>query len=112
MKNTILLASIVASFALTSFAAEPLLSPRAAGNQAKVASSAGVAAVTVAYTDSVSSKLSPRASGNEIKRVKGVATDTNPAAVCRANMNGSPRAVTECSSHITMPGCAKAVAMQ
>jgi hypothetical protein len=112
MTNKILLAAAVAAFTLTSFASQPLLSPRAAGNQPKVASTAETPAVTIAYADSASGQLSPRASVNQIKHVAGIASDTNPAAVCRANMDGSPKAVTECSSHMTMPGCAKAVAMQ
>ena len=111
MKNKILLAAAVAAFTLTSYAAQPLLSPRAAGNQLKVASAAEAPAVA-AYVNTTSAQLSPRAAANQIKSVQGIANDTTTAAFCRANMNGSPKAVTECSSHATMPACTKAVAMQ
>lgn len=75
MKTTkvLLLGAVVTAFAFTSFAAEPLLSPRAAGNQIKV--------------------------------VAGTNNDINPALVCQKTMSGSPKAVAECSSHTTMPGC-------
>ena len=96
----------VAAFTLTSFAAEPLLSPRAAGNQIKAASSATeTPATAVAYVQTASALLSPRAAVNQIKVVKGAATDANPALECRNNMIASPRAVAECSSHTTMPLC-------
>ena len=62
-------------------------------------------AITVAYVETTPALLSPRAAGNQIKVVKGTNTDVNPALVCRNNMIGSPKAVTECSSHVTMPGC-------
>jgi hypothetical protein len=107
MNTKILLTAVVAAFAFTSFASHPLLSPRAAGNQIQVVnSSVATPSSTVAFVDATPALLSPRAVGNQIKVVKGVVTDTNPALVCRNNMNGSPRAVTECSSHATMPGCA------
>lgn len=96
----------VAAFTLTSFAAEPLLSPRAAGNQIKVASNATeTPAITVTYVQPTSALLSPRAAGNQIKVVKGIANDANPVLECRNNMIGSPRVVAECSSHTTMPMC-------
>ncbi len=49
--------------------------------------------------------LSPRAAGNQIASVAGTNIDVNPAIVCARNMNGSPKAVAECASHTTMPGC-------
>ena len=49
--------------------------------------------------------LSPRAQANQIKVLKGMNTDVNPALVCRKTMSGSPKAVAECTSHTTMPGC-------
>ena len=75
MKTTtvLLLGAVVTTITLTSLAAEPLLSPRAAGNQ--------------------------------IKALKGTNAGDNPVLACRSNMVGSPKAVTECSSHTTMPGC-------
>jgi hypothetical protein len=109
MKTTkvLLLGAVVTAFAFTSFAAEPLLSPRAAGNQIKhVSSSVDTPTITVAYVDSGSALLAPRAAGNQIKAVKGLSNDSNPALACRNNMAGTPKAVTECSSHTTMPGCA------
>ena len=108
MKTTkvLLLGAVVTAFAFTSFAAEPLLSPRAAGNQIKhVSSSVDAPTVTIAYVDSGSALLSPRAQANQIKVLKGTNTDVNPALVCQKTMSGSPKAVAECTSHTTMPGC-------
>ena len=78
--QVLLLGAVVAAFAVTSFAAEPLLSPRAQDNQ--------------------------------IKTVKGANNDVNPALVCQKNMTGSPKAVAECSSHTTMPGCMKMASLK
>jgi hypothetical protein len=104
--KVLLLGAVVAAFAFTSFAAEPLLTPRAAGNQIKqVSSSVETPAVTIAHADSTPAQLSPRAAGNQIKAVKGVDNDVNPALACRNNMNGTPKTVAECSAHTTMPGC-------
>ncbi len=108
MKTTkvMLLGAVVTAFAFTSFAAEPLLSPRAAGNQIKhVSSSVSTPTITVAYVDSGSALFSPRAQANQIRVVKGTNNDVNPALVCQKNMIGSPKAVAECASHTTMPGC-------
>lgn len=108
MKTTkvLLLGAVVTAFAFTSFAVEPLLSPRAAGNQIKqVGSSVDTVTTTIAYVDSGSALLSPRAAGNQIKVVKGSINDVNPALVCLKTMSGSPRNVAECNSHTTMPGC-------
>lgn len=71
--QTLLLGAVVTAFAFASVAAEPLFSPRAAGNQAKA--------------------------------VKGTNRDANPALACQKTMAGSPKAVTECASHTTMPAC-------
>jgi hypothetical protein len=108
MKTKVLLiGAIVTTFAFASFAAEPLFSPRAKGNQIKVVSSAAETgpAITINYVATAPALLSPRAAGNQIKVVQGVANDINPALVCRDNMNGTPHAVAECSSHANMPGC-------
>ncbi|HEY5043245.1 MAG TPA: hypothetical protein VIK53_14730 [Verrucomicrobiae bacterium] len=78
--QVLLLGAVVAAFAVTSFAAEPLLSPRAQASQ--------------------------------IKTVKGVNNDVNPALVCQKTMTGSPKAVAECSSHTTMPGCMKMASLK
>ncbi len=105
--KVLLLGAVVTAFALTSFAAEPLLSPRAKDNQIKiVTSSIDTQGGTVTYVTSVSpALLSPRAQANQIKVVKGTNNDINPATVCQKIMSGSPKAVAECSSHTTMPGC-------
>lgn len=108
MKNTkiLVLSAVVTALAFSSFAAEPLLSPRAAGNQSKTAaSSAAAATVTAACVDSGTALLSPRATANQVKVVKGTSAEVNPALACRKNMNGTPKAVTECTSHTTMPAC-------
>ena len=49
--------------------------------------------------------ISPRAAGNQIATVAGTPGDVNPAAACAKNMNGTPKAVAECTSHTTMPSC-------
>jgi hypothetical protein len=108
MKTTkvLLLGAVVAAFTFTSFATEPLLSPRAKDNQIKhVSSAVDTTTTTITYVDSGSALLSPRAAGNQIKVVKGTNNDINPALVCLKTMSGSPKAVAECSSHTTMPGC-------
>ena len=108
MKTTtvLLLGAVVTTITLTSLAAEPLLSPRAAGNQIKrITNSAAAQFATVSKFDPGSPLLSPRADGNQIKALKGTNAGDNPVLACRSNMVGSPKAVTECSSHTTMPGC-------
>jgi len=104
--KVLLLGAVVTAFAITSFAAEPLLSPRAAGNQIKIVkSSVDTPAVTVSDVASGTALLSPRAQGNQIKVATGVANNFNPSLACRNGMAGSPKAVAECSQHTTMPGC-------
>ena len=112
MNTKILLTAAIVALTVTSFAAQPLFSPRAAGNQPKVAANADAPAITIAMVDTKPALLSPRAAGNQIKVVKGTTTETTSAQVCRQNMGGTPRAVTECSSHVTMPMCTKIVAQQ
>lgn len=106
MKTKILvLGAVVAAFTFTTFAAQPLLSPRAAGNQIKHVQGSAETTTTIVYVDSNAGLLSPRTQGNQIKVVAGVHNDVNPALVCQKIMNGSPKTVTECTSHTTMPGC-------
>ena len=108
MKNkVILLGAVVAAFAITSFAAEPLLAPRAKGNQIKVVtSSIDTQGGTVTYVTSVSSApLSPRVQGNQIKVVKGMNNDSNAAQACQKNMVGSPKIVQNCIESGNMRGC-------
>ena len=108
MKTTkvLLLGAVVTAFAFTSFATEPLLSPRAAGNQIKhVSSAVETPTITITYVDTKPALLSPRAAGNQAKIVKGTNNEVNPALACQKTMVGSPKAVAECSSHTTMPGC-------
>jgi hypothetical protein len=103
----IILGAVVTAFAFTSFAAEPLLSPRAKDNQIKIVNSlVETPTITVAYVDSTSALLSPRAAGNEIKHVKGTNNNFNPALACRDGMGGTPKIVMACAEHTTMPGCA------
>ena len=108
--KVLLLGAVVIAFALTSFAAEPLLTPRADGSQIKrVSSLVATPTVTITYIDSSTAFLTPRATGNQIKTVKGGNNDVNPATACQKNMGGSPKVVAECSAHTTMPGCATVV---
>ena len=104
--KVLLLGVVITSFAFSSFAAEPLLSPRAKGNQIKVASSSvETPAIVINYVDTTPALLSPRAQGNQVKVVKSTNTDVIAALVCQKTMLGSPKAVAECSSHSNMPGC-------
>ena len=110
MKTTILLlGAAITAFTFSTFAADALLTPRQKDNQAKVAtSSINTQGGTVTYVTADSPVLlSPRARDNQSQVVAGVAKDSNPALACRNNMAGTPKAVGECSSHTTMPGCMK-----
>jgi hypothetical protein len=104
--KVLLLGAVITAFTFTSFATDALLSPRAQGNQIKVASNlATTPAVTGAYVAPATAQLSPRAQGNQIKVASGLANGSNPSLACRSGMAGSPKAVAECSQHTTMPGC-------
>ncbi len=107
MKNMktriLLLGAAITAFTFSTFASDALLTPRQMDNQPKyVASSANDPDLMAA---SRSTLLSPRAFGNQIKTVTDVANDTNPALACAKNMTASPKAISECASHPTMPGC-------
>jgi hypothetical protein len=104
MKTKILLlGAAITAFTFSTFATDALLTPRQMDNQPKyVANPANDPDLLVA---SRSTSLSPRAYGSQIKTVAGVANDSNPAMNCAKNMNGTPKAVSECASHTTMPGC-------
>jgi hypothetical protein len=108
MKTKILLlGAVVAAFTVTAMATNPVFSPRAAGNQARIANSpVSATVVTSAYADTTTAVLAPRAAGNQLKVVKGLNGDINPALVCAKSMGGSPKAVAECTAHTTMPACA------
>ena len=69
--KVLLLGAVVTAFTLTSFAGEPLLSPRAKDNQIKVVtSSISTQGGTVSYVAATSSALlSPRAKDNQTKVV-------------------------------------------
>jgi hypothetical protein len=102
----LLLGAVVTAFAFTSFATEPLLSPRAAGNQiTRSANYVETQDLTSIRVAAGSPLLSPRAAGNQIKVAKGAYNDPNPVLLCQKTMIASPRTVAECSSHTTMPGC-------
>lgn len=105
--KVLLLGAVVAAFTFSSFAAEPLLSPRAKGNQIKhVSYNAETPGTTIAYVETTPALLSPRAAGNQLKVVKGTTDETSMALICLQTMDGSPKAVAECSQHANMPGCA------
>jgi hypothetical protein len=111
MKTKILLlGATVIAFTFTSFAAEPLLTPRQKDNQPKVAAnSISTQGGTVEYvTSSSPALLSPRAKDNQSKVVAGTASDPNPAMLCSKRMTGSPKQIAECASHpgLSMACCA------
>jgi hypothetical protein len=105
MKMQILLTTIaaaaLATIALDANAGTALLSPRAAGNQIKVAPG-----VTVAQSAPAIQSGSPRTFGNQIAAVAGVANEVTPAMACVSNMSGNPKTIQACAEHpATMPGC-------
>jgi len=101
-------AAAITAFTFTTFAADALLTPRAAGSQIKVVP--GITAVQPAPANAV--LLTPRAQDNQIKMVTGVVNDSNPALACAKNMTASPKAISECTSHTTMPGCMKVASIK
>lgn len=108
MKKNILIAIgavTLAAITMNATAAEPLLSPRAAGNQIKHVTGTNNDPNLLAVNNG-GALLSPRAASNQIKTVSGVANDVNPALVCRNTMTGSPKAIQACTDHPgTMPAC-------
>jgi hypothetical protein len=101
----LVLGAVLTTLAGSTFAAGALLSPRAQGNQIKVAATSDASAVTtLAYVDSVT-PLSPRLAAAQTKVVKGLDNDRNPKLECLRTMNGTPKAVGACIQSTTMPGC-------
>jgi hypothetical protein len=83
-------------------ATDALLSPRAAGNQIKVAPG-----VTAAQPAPVVQSVSPRALDNQTLIVASVANDVNPVMECH-KMIASPKAIQACAANPTgMSGCCK-----
>jgi len=108
MKTKILLlGAAITAFTFSTFASDALLTPRMKDNQPKVVtSSISTQGGTVTYITSDSAvMLSPRAKDNQGRAVAGVANDSNPAQDCAKRMNGTPKMISECASHTTMPGC-------
>jgi hypothetical protein len=101
MKNkSLLLGAVLTAFAVSSFATEPLLSPRAKGDQINFVNPAPEATTSViAREDATTVLLSPRAAGNQIKFAQGADVDTNRETSCQKDATLSPRALAECSSH-------------
>jgi hypothetical protein len=114
MKNKVLLlGAVMTAFTFTTFAADALLTPRATDNQPKaIVSPEASPTVTIAYVDSTPALLSPRAMDNQSKIVKGETGDSNPALACAKMMTGSPKAVSECAAHTTMPDCMTVATMK
>ncbi|MDD5140601.1 MAG: hypothetical protein PHY43_10125 [Verrucomicrobiales bacterium] len=104
MKTKIfILGAAITAFTFSTFAADALLTPRQKDNQIKVV--AGVANDPDLLAASRSTLLTPRAFDNQINVVAGVANDSNPALACAKTMSGTPKMISECASHTTMPGC-------
>jgi hypothetical protein len=105
MKTKLLLSAMVAAFAVSTFAGDVNLSPRAKDNQIKVVkSTTEKAPATVASTVTASPKLlSPRAADNQIAKISGVANERNPYLECQKTMTGSPKAVQACIESGAMP---------
>jgi hypothetical protein len=95
-------AAAFAAITINATASDVSLSPRAAGNQ--IAHASGTASdVNLAIASTAT--ISPRAAGNQIATIAGQSNEVNPAVACAKNMNGTPKAVAECTSHATMPAC-------
>jgi hypothetical protein len=109
--NILLLGAVVTAFAFTSFAAEPLLSPRAQAGQIQVATGS-VDTQFGSATSTSPAQFAPRAQANQIQVFKGTVNDVNPALVCQKTMSGSPKIVAACSSNTTMPGCLKIASLK
>jgi hypothetical protein len=91
------------------FAADALLSPRAAENQIKIVPATNTDPnLTAAW----SSSASPRVLDNEIKTVAGKSTAVTPSFNCARYMSGTPKAIGACADHpgAPMPCCPVAVA--
>jgi hypothetical protein len=96
----VLFGAVVTAFTFSSFATEPLLSPRAAGNQInRVASPVDSSATTDTYVDANTPLFSPRAAGNQIRILQDTSTDVNPVQDYERSITASPRAITEYISH-------------
>jgi len=96
-------AAAFAAITINASASDASLSPRAAGNQVQHVSGVNNDANLVNTTSIV--LVSPRAAGNQLTAAARTPNDLNPAIACAKNMNGTPKAVAECVSHTTMPGC-------
>ena len=108
--NVLLLGALVLTAGiLNSVAGDVFLSPRAKDNQIKIVADTPAATTTVTYTvtPASSATLSPKAGSSQVvKIVNGPTNDVNPAAVCMANMTGSPKAKQNCIENPKlMPGC-------
>lgn len=105
MKTKLLLSAMVAAFAVSTFAGDVNLSPRAKDNQIKVVKNTTQKTdTTVASTATASPKLmSPRAADNQIAKVSGMANERNPYLECQKMMTGSPKAVQACIESGAMP---------
>jgi len=112
MKTRILLATIgvaaLAAITINATASDALLSPRAAGNQIKYASST---ANDVNLVTASAATVSPRATGNQFATIASTSKEVNPASLCSHYMTGSsPKAIQACAANSTaaMPCCAVA----
>jgi len=95
-------AAAFAAITINATASDALLSPRAAGSQIQqISGTTGAANLVSAST----ATIPPRAAGNQIATVAGSSSDVNSAVTCAKTMNGTPKAVAECTSHTTMPAC-------
>ena len=99
-KNLLLTAAVIALGAITfnASATEPLLSPRAAGNQIKIVPSTPDD-VTVVGTATSRSLLSPRAAGNVIVHT----ADTETTVKCHAE--GNPKYIAWVGNNARIAGC-------
>jgi hypothetical protein len=95
-------AAAFAAITINATASDALLSPRDAGNQITHVSGT---ANDVNLVNTTGITASPRAAGNQVTTAAGQSNEANPAVACAKNMNGSPKAVAECTSHTTMPAC-------
>jgi len=114
MKNKFLLlgAAVLAAATLNVGAYNLAQSPRAAGNQIKLAQSAPASEVAVATTATVAPSArvaqSPRAADNQIKVAATGAADSLTFTSCK--LIGSPKAIAEAGRNARMSCCGQTLA--
>lgn len=110
INKVLLLGAAVAAFTFAAFAGTGASALKPANETAKIVP-ADTQVVVLTRVDSAT-PISPRAQANQSTAIKGTNDNQDSTLACRKNMVASPKAVAECSSHATMPGCTTVAAMK